>query len=71
MYADAWPMFDEDLAVFGPKYYIQPTRTVSRYCLKFSYLIYGLSLGDLRVAVGYKNEKLDLDIKWTKSGKNK
>ena len=71
MYANALPMLDKDTAVFGPKYYIQPTRTVTRYCLKFSYLIYGTSLGDLGVVVGYKDDSIDPYIRWTKSGKNK
>ena len=58
-----------DLAVFGPKTYILPTRNQSTICLRFCFIIYGRSLGDLSVYLGYKNDTLNNALLWREEGK--
>ena len=69
VYIDTEFMSKGQMAVFGPKTYIQPTRIVSRYCLKLCYYIYGVFMGNISVVIGYKNEEFNNSLVWQETGK--
>ena len=68
VHIDAEYMSKGELAVFGPKTYIQPTRPVSRYCLRFCYYIHGIFLGPLSVVLGYKDKDFRSSLLFRKTG---